>query len=207
MTNGNSLFHVKLLRLGLDSTLVSKFSDDVENRIARMDATFSELHKKRLAHMPVKAYAAWKKNMRTRKEPKPIPAQFQNKEILVYEVPIGARSMEDKDGSTAMYEKWDGKSFRLGVYDRITKKYHGFLTIKADSVKDDKYNYYRFSKPVVLTPSLLLFGGKWLMQFPLGEKFQHDSSKMMTQKWHVYVSLKFTSGQVLADRAILVAAE
>ena len=207
VTNGNNLFHVKLLRLGLDSTLVSKFSDDVENRIARMDATFAELHKKRLVYMPVKAYAAWKKNMRTRKEPKPIPAQFQNKEILVYEVPIGARSMEDKDGSTAMYEKWDGKSFRLGVYDRITQKYHGFLTIKADSVKDDKYNYYRFSKPVVLTPSLLLFGGKWLIQFPLGEKFQHDSSKMMTQKWHVYVSLKFTSGQVLADRAILVATE
>ena len=207
VTNGNSLFHVKLLRLGLDSTLVSKFSDNVEKRIARMDATFSELHKKRLAHMPARAYAAWKKNMRNRKESKPIPVQFQNKEILVYEVPIGARSMEDKDGSIAMYEKWDGKSFCLGVYDRTTQKYHGFLTVKADSVKDDKYNYYRFSKPVVLTPSLLLFGGKWLMQFPLGEKFQHDSSKMMTQKWHVYVSLKFTSGQVLADRAILVATE
>jgi hypothetical protein len=103
----------------------------------------------------------------------------------------------------------------MAFYDNANKKYAPGIVITKSSIKSKSYNFYKFKKPISLSPKCMIYGGqKWKIHIYLN-KLIAENPYMTNFKWDVYISLKFvgpafsskdqyTENLVLCDRVILV---
>ncbi|MBQ9502500.1 MAG: DUF4838 domain-containing protein, partial [Lentisphaeria bacterium] len=81
-------FRVRLLRLGLDSTIVTKLGDRTPFRLERMRKTLDELQKTRKVNVDRKGFEAWSRNMLSRGKVLPLPSRLAAlKNAVVMETP------------------------------------------------------------------------------------------------------------------------
>ena len=69
-------FRVRLLRMGLDSTIVWKLNHNAPFRIERISKTLKELEQKRAVKVAWKHFHSWRENMKNRQSEKPLPAEI-----------------------------------------------------------------------------------------------------------------------------------
>lgn len=203
-------FRVRLLRIGLDCTIVSKLGDNSAKRIARIRSTMKEMQKKRPVNVNWKGFDSWSKNVESRTKELPLPAEFANvKGVIVVNVPERGKTIKAHKGANlnrAFLEKYNGKNFRVGLYDKESKKYPAGRIISAKELKNGVFGLYLVNrKPVTLTPSTICYGGSWYMNFNVGDAaVQRDNAESLAQKFNIYVSMKAEKGEIFSDRAFIV---
>ena len=208
---------IRLLRMGLDCVIADTLWDDRENagivaeaksRILQTGKDIEKFHKRPM----VRSVTKFVQNINARIPSKPIPEELLKKypkEDIYTVLPRrqGKGQLKDKDANQgfALFETWDGKTFSVGTYSSSTKKYGPGMRLYAEKVVKDKYALYKLPKTTVLTPDMVLWGGKWSMIMLLGKDHcRLDDPRSLEQKWEIYVSLKFTADKVCLDRGFLV---
>ena len=208
--DGEYAFRVRLLRIGLDCTIISKVSTDNTKRIERVRNALKELQKKRPVNVDWKRFDNWSRNIADRGKETPIPAQFANvKGLIVLNVPEKGVTVKAHKGANlgrAFVEKRTDKPFRIGLYDKVAKTYPAGRVFAAGSIKGGNFDVYRVNnKPVTLTPTTICYGGSWYMNYNVGANaVQRDNAESLAQKFDIYVSMKEENGQIFSDRAYLV---
>lgn len=208
--DGEFAFRVRLLRIGLDCTIISKINTDNTKRIERVRNAMQELQKKRPANVDWKRFNEWSQNIADRGKETPIPAQFADiKGLIVINVPERGVTVKAHKGANlgrAFVEKHNNKPFRVGLYDKIAKNYPAGKVFNTGAIKSGSFDIYRINnKPVTLTPSTICYGGSWYMNYNVGASaVQRDNAESLAQKFDIYVSMKEENGQIFSDRAFIV---
>jgi hypothetical protein len=127
-------------------------------------------------------------------------------------VPERGRTVKAHAGANlnrAFLEKRLKTPFRIGLYDKVSKKYPATKVFPANSIKGGNFNIYLINKkPVTLTPSTICFGGSWYLNYNVGAlSVQRDNAESLAQKFYIFVSLKEEKGEIFSDRAFVVPAE
>ncbi|MBR2723080.1 MAG: DUF4838 domain-containing protein [Lentisphaeria bacterium] len=210
---GEYAFRVRLLRIGLDCTIVSKIGDDGNKRLNRIRKTLQELQQKRPVNVDWKRFDNWSKNILDRDKELPLPAELANvKGVIVLNVPERGVTVKAHKGANlgrVFLEKRTGKPFRIGLYDKVSKKYPAGRVFNANSIKTGNFDIYLVNRKAVnLTPSTICYGGSWYMNYNVGSSaVQRDNAESLAQKFYIFVSLKEENGQIFSDRAFIVPAE
>ena len=217
---GEYAMRIRLLRMGLDCCIINNLWTDSKGAALqkkcreRILLTAEEIDKylRPVSSMrgSVKKFLAAMDERGTMKPiPKELLAKYAREDIALLLPNRNTHSKyraKDPDANLkfALVEPWNGKKFTLGTYSPGTKKYGpGRIIIPAHIVKG-KYALYKLNSPVILTPDIFLWGGKWRLVLNMGQHFKHDVPESLKQKWDVYVSLKFTHDKVYMDRGFLV---
>ena len=163
---GEYAFRVRLLRTGLDCTIVSKIGDDGNKRLNRIRKTLQELQQKRPVNVDWKRFDNWSKNILDRDKELPLPAELANvKGVIVLNVPERGVTVKAHKGANlgrVFLEKRTGKPFRIGLYDKVSKKYPAGRVFNANSIKTGNFDIYLVNRKAVnLTPSTICYGGSW----------------------------------------------
>lgn len=117
-----------------------------------------------------------------------------------------AYTVEDSDAARgkAVWENFGEKEFHFGTYDNKTKANKRCLTLKTAEIKNTEgYEFFKIPQPLTITPDMLLYANKWLINIPLG------SAVKKTAKYTVYISLKndVAAKKSYCDKVIMVPAE
>ena len=207
-------FRVRLLRLGLDSTIVSKLNDNVVFRTNRMRNTLKELQKMRKVNIDWKGFNNWTTAMTSRGKVLPLPAKFAAlKNTIVMEAPESGKTITRCAGANlnrAFKETFPkGRLFTLGLYDKNGKRYLATRGFAAGEIRPDNFNWYLLNKePVTITRDTVLNGGSWWLNFNVGTRcILLDDTSTMKQKWYFFVSLKADGDLIFCDRILIVPAE
>ncbi|MBQ7208600.1 MAG: DUF4838 domain-containing protein [Lentisphaeria bacterium] len=207
-------FRVRLLRLGLDSTIVTKLGDAAERRIGRMRATLDELKNMRKVNVDRKGFEAWSKTMLSRGKVLPLPSELAAlKGAVVMETPEKGKTIVFHEGANLnrafREEAAPGKSFAMGLFDKQAKKYLARRSFAPGEIRGKAFNWYLLSKtPLAITRGTVLNGGSWWLNFNVGNKcIQLDDSSTLKQKWYFFVSLKADKDALFCDRILIVPAE
>lgn len=209
---GVHAFRVRLLRIGLDCTIISKCDSDAK-RIEKVRKNLKELQSKRPVTIDWKRFDSWSKNIANRGKELPIPAALANvKGLITINVPERGRTVKAHVGanlSRAFLETRTKAPFRIGLYDKVSKKYLAAKIFPANLIKGGNFNLYLINKkPVTLTPSTICFGGSWYLNYNVGaNSVQRDNAESLAQKFYIFVSLKEEKGEIFSDRAFVVPAE
>ena len=211
---GIYVFRVKLLRLGLDSTIVTKLDDNTPLRLKRMRSTLTELKKTRKVNVNWKGFEVWSKSMSSRGKILPLPKEFASiKKTIVMETPEKGKTVVHCDGANlnrAFKEDFTpGKKFNMGLYDRQAKKQLAVRSFDYSDVKQGSFNWYLLNKtPKSISKETVLNGGSWWLNFNVGSRcILLDDSSTMKQKWYFFVSLKADKETLYCDRILIVPAE
>lgn len=214
LSDGEFAFRVRLMRMGLDSTIVSKLNDNSEMRIARISRTLQELRKARPVNVNMKKFETWCEKMRSRGKELPLPKEFSSvKDVTVISASENAKTvvpMKDANSGLAYLEKrMPGKPFRMGLYDRGSKKVLLSKVFDEGTLHSSKFDFRLLNdKPVSLTPSTILYGGSWMLNYNVGaECVQRDNAESLERKFYIFVSLKEINGQIYSDRVYVVPAD
>ena len=113
----------------------------------------------------------------------------------------------DANQNFALVEPWNGKKFTLGTYAPKSKSYGPGRAIFAENIVKGKYSLYKLNNSTTLKPDMFVWGGQWGLILRMGEYCKADDPKSLSQKWDIYVSLKFTDDKVYMDRGFLVKAK
>ena len=207
-------FRVRLLRLGLDSTIVAKLGDAAERRIGRMRNTLKELKKMRKVNVNWKAFDAWSRNMLSRGKVLPLPPKLAAlKNGIVMETPEKGKTVVFHEGANLnrafREEVAAGKNFAMGLYDKQAKKYLVRRSFAPGEIRQKRFNWYLLSKtPLTITRGTVLNGGSWWLNFNVGNRcIQLDDTSTLKQKWYFFVSLKADKDTLFCDRILIVPAE
>ena len=142
-----------------------------------------------------------------------LPAELKNvpadKIITVYPTLRAFNSkntIEDENAARgkAVWENFGEKEFYFGTYDNKTKANKRCLTFKSADIKStDGYEFFKIPQAVTITPDMLLYANRWLINIPLG------SAVKKTAKYTVYISLKndVAAKKSYCDKVIMVPAE
>ncbi|MBO7147669.1 MAG: DUF4838 domain-containing protein [Lentisphaeria bacterium] len=202
------------LRLGIDSTLVSKFNDKAVARMDRIRTTLTALEKKGLITVGWKSYNTWRKTMDNRVAESPLPPSVAAvKEVVVMNVPAKGKTVvqrKDANLGVAFAEKRvAGKPFRIGLYDKISKATPAVRVFNPREIRSQNFELYQINKkPLSLTRNTILFGGSWWLSFPVGTRVvSADDVNSLNRKWYIFISLKETADGIFSDRLVLIPAE
>lgn len=115
-------------------------------------------------------------------------------------------TVEDENAARgkAVWEEFGKDEFYFGVYDNKTRANKRCLTLKSANIKStDGYEFFKIPSPVEITPDMLLYANKWLINVPVG------SAVKKTAKYNIYLSLKNDAAakKSYCDRVIMVKAE
>ncbi len=214
VATGIYAFRTRLLRLGLDSTIVTKLDDQTPMRLKRMRDMLTELGKVRKVKINWKGFDAWSKNMTSRGKVLPLPAEFVSlKKTIVMETPEKGKTIVNCAGANlnrAFKENFPvGKKFNMGLYDRQAKRQLVSRAFNYSDVKQGSFNWYLLSKtPRTITRDTVLNGGSWWLNFNVGTRcILLDDTSTMKQKWYFFVSLKADKETLYCDRILIVPAE
>lgn len=216
--SGEEEFHLRLLRLGLDSAIIAKMEHNEDMPLfkkcaERMEKTLAEITQKRPPmENQLGNFKKWIGQMARRIPSKPLPKElegFPRKDIRtvlpkVDALPAANRAeAPDANCGKAAVESWDGEKFAFGTYDFATKKYGPSSVIFKNNIQKG-YQLYKLPKSFKLTPEMIIWGGKWMISLPIGKECNREMTESLDQLWDAYVSLKFENGKVYCDRAFLV---
>ncbi len=214
LVTGEYAFRVRLLRVGLDCTIISKISADNTKRMERVRNTMLEMQKKRPVNVDWKRFNEWSRNIADRGKELPLPPAFSNiKNIVVIPTAERGPTIKAHKGANlgrAFVEQRKGSApFRIGLYDRVSKKHILAKVFDSGAIKNDRFDFYLINtKPVTLTPSTICYGGSWYMNYNIGAAaVQRDNAESLAQKFYIFVSLKEENNTIFSDRICLVPAE
>lgn len=212
--SGEYAFRVRLLRMGLDNTIVAKVGDQADMRIARIKQTLQELQNKRAVKVNWKAFESWSSTVKNRGYETALPAEFAGvPETIVIPVPEKGATVVPLKGANlgrAFVEtRAPGKNFAMGFYDQTSKKYLGYKAFRPGEIQSGRFDFYLLTpKPIQLTPTTLCYGGSWRMNYFVGRTaVNRDDAESLKQKFYIFVSLREDDGKVYSDRAYIVPAE
>lgn len=139
-------------------------------------------------------------------ELKKIPAE---KMITVYPTLSGfnkKNTVEDDKAARgkAVWEEYGTGDLFFGSYDNKTKANKRCLTLKSGKLKTtDDYKFYKFSTPVKLTKSMLIYGNRWLINIGAGAAIDKETT------YAAYISLRINSAERKAycDKLLLIPEE
>jgi len=197
-------FRVRLLRLSLDSAIITKMANNDNMELfcvcqKRMEKTTQELATKRSVNKELLARLdPWLEIKAARRPPKPLPIQLQQipAEDLILVRPqqnshITTVPDAEANFAQASFESITDTKFKLQAYDYQNKITSAITMIDLQKVKADDYQLYQLSGPVTLTPRTFIVGGRWTIALPVGRYCSADDPASLAQLWDVYVSLRF----------------
>ncbi len=209
-------WRLDLARAGLDCACVeylfnTKYADRVPACMERLKKTIAKIDASKWSISKIGGRAEkWYADMEARRTTKPLPEQFRTlpeDNVNIVQPNLNVKSKvndEEANCGVAVTEDWNGQTFAMGTYDYGAKTYGPSHLFRAAEITKGGYKLYTFAKGMKLTPGMILFGGKWIMNAPLRELCSRDNPASLEQKWDCYVSLKFTDDKVFLDRVIMV---
>ena len=207
-------FRVRQLRLGLDSTIVSKLDNKSALRMERMKKTLSEIAQKRKVTVDWKGFETWRTNMASRGKVLPLPPELAAlKNTILMETPERGKTVVRHTGANlnrAFKETFSKNgSFFINLYDKQAKKQFTARGLGMGDIKPGSFNWYLVNKkPLAITRDTIFTGGSWWMNFNVGQRcILLDDTSTMKQKWYFFISLKREKDLIFCDRVLIVPAE
>ena len=169
-------FRVRQLRLGLDSTIVSKLDNKSALRMERMKKTLSEIAQKRKVTVDWKGFETWRTNMASRGKVLPLPPELAAlKNTILMETPERGKTVVRHTGANlnrAFKETFSKNgSFFINLYDKQAKKQFTARGLGMGDIKPGSFNWYLLNKkPLAITRDTIFTGGSWWMNFNVGQR-------------------------------------
>ncbi len=223
--DGEYAFHLKLLRIGLDTAIIEYLRMDFDKNLFdecknRMRATIKELESKRKVRKVRRQtfserFEKWISDIENSRQAKPIPAEFKNfdrKNIVIIEPEL--KNFESR------FLKADGLANYGMALSTHLPEFGNFIAsinkagdgktfdmkIPAAKIARNDYAVYKFSA-VKLTPDSAV---KIMNAFsiPVGKVTNYDDLASLNVKYDVYLSLRYDGRfrNVYCDRVFLVKA-